>query len=370
MVGAAGRGVGKTKLACSLIKRFASQRDIIGIKVTTIEEGRGGCPRGGDGCGVCASMDGSYYISEETDSRAEKDTCRMLAAGAARVLWLRVLKAHLVEGVHALIETIGSGAVSVCESNSLRKIVEPDAFVMVTDKAEQKYKPSAAAVADLADRVVLFDGEGFDIGADDFSLVDGRWTVRIAATAIILAGGSSRRTGCDKSMLLIEGKPIVERIVERLRPWFGQIIVSSNEVEKYGFLGVKVVPDKIAGRGPLMGIASALGASATELNFVVACDIPGIDMAFVRMMIRQARRFDAVVPVTGPMHYEPVFAVYKKSVVEAMEQGLVSGNNKIMEALEHCNVKYIDAGTAARFGNLNTMGDYREFVRRHSDPAW
>ena len=368
MVGAAGRGVGKTKLACSLIERFASRCQIIGIKVTTIEESRGGCPRGGDGCGVCASMDGSYYISEETDSRAEKDTCRMLAAGAERVLWLRVLKAHLAEGAQALLETIGSGAVSVCESNSLRKTVEPDAFVMVTDKAEQKYKPSAAAVADLADRVILFDGQGFDIGADDFSLVDGRWTVRIAATAIILAGGGSLRTGRDKSMLAIQGKPIIKHIVEQLRPWFSQVIVSSNEVEKYGFLGVEVVPDKILGRGPLMGIASALAASANELNFVVACDIPEIDMAFVRMMISQARRFDAVVPVTGPMHYEPVFAVYNKSVVEAMEQALASGNNKITEALGRCAIKYIAAGADARLGNINTMDDYREFVRRHSDP--
>jgi molybdopterin-guanine dinucleotide biosynthesis protein A len=240
---------------------------------------------------------------------------------------------------------------------------------MVTDKAEQKYKPSAAAVAYLADRVVLFDGQGFDIDGDDFSLVDGRWMVRIPATAIILAGGRSRRTGRDKSMLPIEGKPIIKHIVERLGPWFSQVIVSSNEVEKYGFLGVEVVPDKIPGRGPLMGIASALAASANELNFVVACDIPEIDMAFVRMMISQARRFDAVVPVTGPTHYEPVFAVYKKKVVEVMEQTLASGNNKIIEALGRCNVKYVDAGAAARFGNLNTMEDYREFVRRHSDPA-
>jgi len=363
MVGAAGSGVGKTTLTCSLIKRFCRAQRIVGVKVTTIEQGRGSCPRGGDGCGVCESMEGRYYLIEETDSGGEKDTCRMLAAGAARVLWLRVLKAHLVEGARALLEAIGSREVSVCESNSLRKVVRPDAFVMVTDKREQRFKPSAAAVAHLADRTVSFDGEGFGIRDEDVSLAGGRWIMRMPVTVIILAGGSSRRTGQDKSMLPVNGQPIIKHIVDRLRPHFSQIIISSCDVEKYGFLGVEVVPDKIAGRGPLMGIASAMAASANELNFVVACDIPEIDMHLAREMIGEARRFDAVIPVTGPAHYEPVFAVYKKTVVDAMEQTLASGNNKIMESLRHCSVRYVDVD-AGRLGNLNTIDDYRQFARR------
>ena len=50
MVGAVGRGVGKTIFACSLISRFSSQCNIIGVKVTTVEKADGSCPRGGSGC--------------------------------------------------------------------------------------------------------------------------------------------------------------------------------------------------------------------------------------------------------------------------------------------------------------------------------
>lgn len=92
MVGAADRKAGKTKFACSLIERFGSQCNIIGIKVTAVEKADGSCPRGGSGCGVCSSLKGHLYITEETNSQADKDTCRMFAAGAARVFWLRVLK--------------------------------------------------------------------------------------------------------------------------------------------------------------------------------------------------------------------------------------------------------------------------------------
>lgn len=363
MIGAAGRGAGKTKLACRLLSRFGPKRDIIGIKVTAIENAGSGCPRGGEGCGVCASIEGRYYISEENDSQGRKDTCRMLAAGAGRVLWLRVLKGHLAEGAAALLEIVGGGSLSVCESNSLRRVVEPGAFVLVKDASEEKYKPSAKAAAEHADRIIAFDGDGFDIEDDDIGLADGKWTVKMAATAIILAGGNSRRIGKDKSMLPIKGQPIIKHILEQLRPYFSQILISSNDLSRYNFPGVEVVADRVAGCGPLMGIASALRASASELNFVIACDIPEVDMELVRMMVRQGREFDAVVPVSGPWRYEPVFAVYNKGLLGAMEAALASGKNRIMEAVRHRSVKYVDLTGSGKFGNINTVEDYQQFLK-------
>ena len=367
MIGAAGSGAGKTTLACRLLSRFGPKRDIIGIKVTAIEDAGSGCPRGGQGCGVCASIEDRYCISEETDSGGLKDTCRILAAGASRVLWLRVLKGHLAEGAAALLEIVGSDSVSVCESNSLRRVVEPGAFVLVKDARDEKYKPSAKAVARYAERIIAFDGDGFDIEDDDIRLADGKWTVRMAATAIILAGGDSRRIGKDKGMLPIKGQPIIKHILEQLRPYFTQILISSNDLSRYNFPGVEVVSDRAAGHGPLMGIASALRASASELNFVIACDIPEVDMELVRMMVRQGREFDAVVPVTGPGRYEPVFAVYKKGLLRAMEAALAAGNNRIMEALKHRSVKYVDLTGSGKFGNINTVEDYRQFLETQNN---
>ncbi|MHC4537812.1 MAG: molybdenum cofactor guanylyltransferase, partial [Planctomycetota bacterium] len=69
---------------------------------------------------------------------------------------------------------------------------------------------------------------------------------------------------------------IIEVICEQLRGSFDEILISANQVDKFAFLGFKVVPDKVPERGPLMGIASALEASTNEYNFVVACDIPTV----------------------------------------------------------------------------------------------
>jgi len=367
MVGSAGANVGKTELACALIRKFSKSRPIIGIKVTTIKAKDGQCPRGGQGCGVCSSLEGDFCITEEIDSNCDKDTARLLAAGASRVFWLRVMKTHLKKGLTALLDVIGSDAVLVCESNSLRRVVEPGLFLMVKGRGLKVWKTSAQGVKRYADRIVISDGSGFDFDLDQIKLADGKWTMPEKATAIIMAGGESCRMGADKSMLLVKGRPIIEHICEQLRGYFEQILISANEVDRYAFLGFEIIPDRIPGQGPLMGIASALEASANELNFVVACDIPYIDLAYVRKMLAEAKGIDVVIPTTGDEKYEPLFAVYRKSALGAINEVLSSGGRKISDIFSRCRVKYIKLDAPEWLTNLNTMSEYEEFQKKYSD---
>lgn len=380
MVGSAGASVGKTELACALLRKFAADRDIVGIKVTTIKDKNGQCPRGGEGCGVCSSLDGSFLITAETDTGSNKDTTRLMTAGASRVFWLRVLKDHLAEGAEALLAVIGTDAISICESNSLRHVVEPGLFLMVESRSLKAWKDSAQQVKDYADKIVVSDGGGFDI--DQIELGDGKWTLTAddaggdtpsalleRATAIILAGGTSGRMGADKSMLPIGGKPLVQCIAEQLRGHFGQMLISANDADKFSFLGFEVVPDKVPGQGPLMGIASALESSANEINFVVACDIPHVHVAFVAKMVHEASATgaDIVMPIAGSGKHEPLFAVYRKSALQAMNEVLSSGGRKISDAFALCRVSYIELGDPRWLVNLNTAADYEEFQKMYGD---
>ena len=195
LVGAAGRDAGKTYFATSLLRRFAAANDIVAVKVTPIEKVTDRCPHGRDDCNVCATLKGNFEIAEETDPAPDKDTCKMLAAGAKRVFWLRSLKSHLKEGAAAMLEATRGGTVLICESNSLRTVVEPGLFVMLKNRSATEPKPSSRAVLGHVDRIVLFDGAGFDIDFDDFSVTPQGWTLRMDATAIILAGGDAGRMG-------------------------------------------------------------------------------------------------------------------------------------------------------------------------------
>lgn len=382
MIGSAGSNVGKTELACAVIKKFSRIRDIIGIKVTTIKAKDGQCPRGGEGCGVCTSLDGDFCVTQETDDDSEKDTAKLLAAGAADVFWLRVLKSQLEQGITALLEVIGPDALIVCESNSLRHVVEPGLFLMVKTGDSRIWKSSANQVRKFADRIVVSDGSSFDFDIDNIELAEDKWTLPTAinepdrhlgslaeATAIIMAGGDSQRMGTDKSLLPLSSqspKPIIEVICEQLRGRFDQILISANKTDQFSYLNLDIVPDKIPGQGPLMGIASALEASANKLNFVVACDIPRINLNFVRMMLDEAvtSNVDIVMPTTGEEKYEPLFAVYRRSCLGAIHDVLSSGSRKIIDLFTRCKIKYIELNDAEWFTNLNTMAEYEEYQKQ------
>ena len=367
MIGSAGSNVGKTELACVLLGKFGNNHDIVGIKVTTIKDKGGQCPRGGEGCGVCSSLEGNFCITEETNRTSGKDTSRLLAASAGRVFWIRVLKEHLVEGTTALLDVIGPEAISICESNSLRQIVEPGLFLMARRNDSDAWKSSALDVRKYADRIVVSDGSSFDLAPDRIKLADGKWTLMEKATAIIMAGGGSTRMGTDKSMLPIEGRPIIEKTCRRLAACFEQVIISANNADKFAFLGFEVVPDRVPEQGPLMGIASALEASANEINFVVACDIPNIEPGNIRRILSEAAGSDAdiIVPTNGNGRHEPLFAVHRKSALQAINKVLSSGGRKISDVFDLCKVKNIDLG--ASLVNLNTMAEYEEYRKNHND---
>jgi molybdopterin-guanine dinucleotide biosynthesis protein A len=366
MIGSAGRNAGKTEFACRLIRTFSPKAEIVGIKVTTILEKDGLCPRGGKGCGVCSSLDSEYCITDEADAPPDKDTARLVAAGASRVYWLRCLKSHLREGFSELLEKVSADALLVCESNSLRHVVRPGVFVMVRSDESDSMKPSAAEVQRLADRSVIFDGTGFDLETSRVNIDKGAWGLAEKATAVIMAGGKSARMGTDKALLPINGMPMIENVHHDLRPHFEEVIVSAADEMSYGFLGVRVIADRLEGQGPLAGMASALAASKSELNFVVTCDIPEINMPFARYMLREAEGHDIVVPGNGSC-LEPLYAVYRRNTVETMNRLLEAGERRVRALFDTCRTRVVDRVEADVTGNLNTMEEYLSYVTEADD---
>jgi molybdopterin-guanine dinucleotide biosynthesis protein A len=363
MIGATARNAGKTELACTLLNRFRSRHAIFGVKTTVIRNEYGMCPRGGRGCGACTTLADDFDITEETDSQSGKDTSRMLRAGAKQVFWLRVHEEHVAEGVARLNELIGRDGVSICESNSLRHAVEPGLFLMVRNPRSTACKESARSVWDDVDQFVLFDGKHYDTDVDRIHIVHGQWAIRQAATAVILAGGRSSRMGQDKSLLAIRGRPMVAHIYLQLRPHFDQILISTNTPEKYAFLGLPTVPDPIPDQGPLMGIAAALNASANELNVVIACDIPDINVALIRRMLKEAPGYDAVVPMTDERGIEPLFALYRKSMLRRFCDSLSAGHHRIRDAFPGTTINYLRVENNGWLKNLNTKSEFDAYRR-------
>jgi len=358
MIGAAGRNAGKTELACQVIRRVSPTIPVIGVKVTTVDDRGGDCPRGGEGCGACSSFSGDFCMTEEHGLEPRKDTSRLLAAGANKVFWIRILRQTMDQAVSLLKELLEPGAVMVLESNSMRLAVDPDLFFVVKEKGSNSCKPSCVAAAHLADAVFESDGARFSPSPESISFAFGHWTCKREATAIVMAGGDSQRMGRDKALLEIEGEPMISRIVRQIRPTFKKVVISAAAKDAFGFLGLEVIPDQAPGAGPLMALVSSLERSQTEINFVMPCDIPDPPQHLIARLLRESKDADIVVPVTEAGELEPLFAVYKKSVLRSGQKALERGKRRVVSFYRGHTVKRValDGGTVLL--NLNTMDDY------------
>ncbi|HPO11992.1 MAG TPA: molybdenum cofactor guanylyltransferase [Candidatus Hydrogenedentes bacterium] len=182
------------------------------------------------------------------------------------------------------------------------------------------------------------------------------------ATVIVLAGGKSRRMGSDKSLLLFMGKPLIQHICVQVAPHFDELLIAGGKERQLHFLNARIVPDEISGQGPLRGIASALADSHHDLNFVIACDIPWVNFTLLRNLLREANNCDWVIPITAEGHYEPLFAVYRKSALPGMRQALEEGERRVVGALRHCRVKTVCIPSSDGIKNINTKDDYRKLL--------
>lgn len=361
LIGGSRRNVGKTLFACLLIEREARLRDVIGVKITVID------PDDAHQSGQAEIegyriIDGKYRVIEETTPSDETDTGRMLEAGARRVFWLKVRRGHLREGIESLMTLIPDDACVVAEGTSARTALEPGVFVVIQTKSETAIKPSCAAVLPLADRVAVRHGREWDLSPGGCLFIGNEWMLRPRAGALILAGGDSRRMGRDKALLPIDGRPMIASIADQLKPLFEEIVISADRPDAYAFLGLPVVADAEPGQGPLMGIASGLPHMTQDLDFVTACDIPRIDLSFVNGLIKLAVGFDIVLPYYDEGQYEPLFAVYRKTVVPEAARILAAGGRSILDLLERVKVNLIKIPDRRLIRNVNTEEDYADLV--------
>ncbi len=360
VIGATGRNSGKSDLACAVIARFQRAHPIVGVKVTTIAGDERACPRGSEGCGACSGLEGEFEIREESGSQPGKDTTRMLEAGARRAFWVRCRSGGMRAALAALAPRLGPGTLVVAESNSLVGEARPDLFLMVSPAGAIAVKPTARAVLPFAQRVVVSRDRSFDLDLRHLGVVDGEWHLA-EASAVILAGGASSRMGQDKSLMLFDGKPLIQRVWEQLSGRFGDILISTNESDKYAFLDARSVPDLVPGSGPLMGIRTAVEAARHDRVFVTACDIPVIDFDLVERMLVLAEDFDCVIPRSRVGH-EPLFAVYRKSAIPAMCDVLDSGERRISAVFPKVRTHAFDLGPAEWYRNLNTREDVAAYL--------
>ena len=185
-------------------------------------------------------------------------------------------------------------------------------------------------------------------------------------TIVILAGGESRRMGRDKLRLTLEGEALLERALRRWEAEFPRVLVSVGDPGRYPWLGDRRVPDLRPGQGPMAGLEAGL-LRAGEPVFLTAADMPFSDpKAALALCARCPEEAEACVLTDGEGRWEPLFGLYKPSLLPAIVQLLDSGRRSMAALLERSRVEVLkpadlgDLWTDRLLLNLNEPGDYEK----------
>ena len=139
-------------------------------------------------------------------------------------------------------------------------------------------------------------------------------------TAIILAGGKSSRMGFDKQFLKLDHRRLMDSMIHKLSKEFEEIIIVTNKPDQYIGLSHKITGDIIEDMGPLGGIHAGLSITSSEYSLVVACDMPNINMDYIRYMKNHIGNHGCTTRYGSSL--EPFISFYSKNVISNIEEYL------------------------------------------------
>jgi molybdopterin-guanine dinucleotide biosynthesis protein A len=204
-------------------------------------------------------------------------------------------------------------------------------------------------------------------------------------TAIILAGGESKRMGRDKAALPFNGETLLQRVIACVQPLFVQTLVSVRQPR--ADVALPQICDMQADSGPLAGLVSTLESVTTPWVFVVACDMPFVTAKVVERLAEfrsqltplslsqegsglassekwRSGEAQAVVPMIDG-YPQPLTAFYARAALDEMRASLAAGDKSLRGMLQRLNVCYVseaalrDCDPQLRsFFDLDTPQDY------------
>jgi len=212
---------------------------------------------------------------------------------------------------------------------------------------------------------------------DYVRLVDGVTTQHVyyqrvdGVAAFILAGGKSSRMGedKDKAFLRLGGETLLASALALARAVTADVHIV-GDAQKFLPYG-PVVEDIYPGKGPLGGIHAALKSSSTDLNLMLAVDMPFVESRFLDYLLSSAGESSALVTVPHTEgRWQPLCAVYRRDFAVVAVRALREGKNRIDALFAQVVTRVIAEEELSRLGfspdmfrNLNTPAELESAER-------
>ena len=154
-------------------------------------------------------------------------------------------------------------------------------------------------------------------------------------TAVILAGGKgSRLGGQDKGLVSYQNKPLIQHVLDRIKPQVGEIIINANRnQDDYAKFDHPVISDELSDfQGPLAGFLTGMRTSKTDYILTLPCDGPDLPDDLVSRLVNELENSQGennLVVAHDGERLQPVHALIPTSLIESLEGFLANGDRKI-----------------------------------------
>lgn len=192
-------------------------------------------------------------------------------------------------------------------------------------------------------------------------------------SVVIQAGGESTRMGENKALKPFLGRPLIQRVVERLAPIADEVLVTTNQPDQFAFLKVPLFPDQRPGRGALGGLHTAIASAREPYVAVVACDMPFASAQLLQAATRilQEEAMDVAIAETSE-GFEPLHAVYRRQTcLPAIEAAIDADQWRVIAWFPKVKVRKLTAEELSQYDpeglaflNLNTPDEFAQAERR------
>lgn len=194
-------------------------------------------------------------------------------------------------------------------------------------------------------------------------------------SAVILAGGYSRRFGSDKGLVALAGKPLVLHVIDRISKLVDEVLlIVSSETQKQNFEPIiknkaKLVMDKYQSQSPLVGTITGFEAAKGKHSLLLPCDTPLVSEQIVQLLLDMSANRNAAIPRWPNGYIEPLQAVYNtEAALTAAKTALTQRKMNMQSMIDNLTgVRYVSTMALQQlepdlstFFNVNTPQDLKK----------
>ena len=198
----------------------------------------------------------------------------------------------------------------------------------------------------------------------------------IDLSVVLQAGGQSSRMGRDKGLVLFQGKPLLQFILDQVADLGKETIIISNRPADYQQFGLPIFGDVYPDVGALGGLYSAIHYATQPYCLVLACDMPFVNRSLLDHFLILAASHEAVIPRLSPpgkvgkVFAEPFRAIYNKSCLQPIQTAIENGQRRIISFFDDVDIRFVERPEIEQFDpqvrsffNINTPDDLAEAER-------